>query len=126
MRAAHEPPSVHDLIPFDLALRLIFRRIYVDMMHVAVAGQAHVDGLAHVVSTMVPLYTYTDDREGVRQLSRDELKGGLFESAGKSVYFLDGRPRVTNLGVTSQAISAAMTALAMSLPDQSAAPEYED
>jgi hypothetical protein len=126
MRAAHEPPSVHDLIPFDLALRLIFRRIYVDMMHVAVAGHAHVDGLAHVVSAMVPLYTYTDDREGVRQLSRDELKGGLFESAGKSVYFLDGRPRVTNLGVTSQAISAAMTALAMSLPDQSAAPEYED
>lgn len=126
MRAAQESPSVHDLIPFDLALRLIFRRIYVEMMHVAVAGRAHVDGLAHVVSAMVPLYTYADDRGVVRQLSHYELKGGLFESAGKSVYFLDGRPRVTNLGVTSEAIAAAIAALAMCLPDQPAAPEYDD
>ena len=123
MRPAQEPTSVHDLIPFDLALRLIFRRIYVDMMHVAVAGQAHFDGLAHVVSAMVPLYTYTDGRGVVRQLSDSELKAGLFESAGKSVYFLDGRPRVTNLGVTSEATAAAIAALAMSLPDQPAAPE---
>jgi hypothetical protein len=124
MRPAQEPTSVHDLIPFDLALRLIFRRIYVDMMHVVVAGQAHFDGLAHVVSAMVPLYTYTDGSGVVRQLSHDELKGGLFESAGKSVYFVDGRPRVTNLGVTSEAIAAAIAALAMSLPDQPAGPEY--
>jgi hypothetical protein len=66
---------------------------------------------------MAPLYTYTGDRGIVRQLSPHELKGGLFESAGKSVYFLDGRPRVTNLGVTSEAIATAIAALAMSLPD---------
>src|SRR4029453_3236271 len=106
MRPAQEPTSVHDLIPFDLALRLIFRRIYADRMHVAVAGEAHVDGLAHVVSPMAPLYTYTDDRGVVRQLSSNELRGGLFESAGRTVYFLDGRPRGTNLGITSQENSA--------------------
>jgi hypothetical protein len=54
-------PSLHDLIPFDLALRLIFRRIYIEKMVTAVAGKAHLDGLAHVVSAIVPVYIYTPD-----------------------------------------------------------------
>lgn len=100
-------PSVHDLVPFDLALRLIFQRIYVERIHTAVASHGRLDGLANVVSSVVPLYLYTADREFVRLVEASELKGGLFADGGKSVHFLDGRPVLGNLAVASGAISTA-------------------
>ena len=109
-----EIPAVHDLIPFDLALRLIFQRIYIREIPTAIALGAHIAGLAHVVSAMAPLYSYTVDRGRVRRLGAPELKGGFFCDGGKNIHFLDGRPEVRNLAVTSQAITTAMTALAAS------------
>ena len=114
-------PSIHDLIPFDLALNLIYRRIYLERMNIAVLGNAHIDGLAHLVSAIVPLYIYTADRGAVRKAGAEELKGGLFSAGGKRLYFLDGRAEVTNLAVTSDATTTAITALKMSLPDEGAA-----
>ena len=109
-----EIPAVHDLIPFDLALRVIFQRIYVREFATALALRAHINGLAHVVSALVPLYAYTVEQGGVRRLRAPELKGALFGEGGKIVHFLDGRPEVRNLAVTSQAINTAITALAAS------------
>jgi hypothetical protein len=83
-----------------------------------VAGKAHLDGLAHAVSAIVPVYIYTPGGESLRQAGADELKGGLFEVGGKALYFLDGRPRLRHLAVTGEAIRAAIAALSMSLPDQ--------
>ena len=109
-----ETPAVHDLVPFDLALRLIFQRIYARELPTALALRAHIDGLAHVVSALVPLYAYTIGHGGVRRLRAPELKGALFGEGGKIAHFLDGRPEVRNLAVTSHAINTAITALAAS------------
>lgn len=110
--ALQELPSVHDLIPLDLALQLIFQRVYVETMRTPGARPTRIDGLAYVVSSLVPLYAYTADRGVVRLLGAAELTGGLFVGNGKSVRFLDGRAELGNLAVTSAGMSTAVSTLA--------------
>ena len=103
--AQQDLPSVHDLIPFELALLLVFRRVYVE----PVVPRADLSGLANVVSSLVPVYIYAGGV--VRLLRTEELKGGLFAEGGRRLYFLDGRPELRDLAVTNEVFPAAIAAL---------------
>ena len=76
----------------------------------------HIDGLANVVPTLVPVYLCTD-RGVVRLLGAEELKGGLFADRGRRLYFLDGRSELRNLAITQEAMSLAVTALLAAKPE---------
>ena len=112
------PPSLHDLIPLNLATAAVFRRVYVERTCESASSRAsaHLDGLAYVISNLVPIFAYEEEGQPVRQLHSAELAGGLFRDGGKALYFLDGRPEITLIGVRAGDIDYVASSLIRSFP----------
>lgn len=108
--------TTHDLVPLELAVRAVYQRVY-EQKH-RKAGIActleHLNGIAYAVAALLPLFT--NDAQGFRRLSEDELLKGLFRDGGRKMVFIDGRAAIHALAVSangvervSQALSAADT-----------------
>lgn len=112
------PPSLHDLIPLNLATAAVFRRVYVERICESASSRAsaHLDGLAYVISNLVPIFAYEEEGQPVRQLRSAELSSGLFRDGGKALYFLDGRPEITLIGVRAGDIEYVASSLIRSFP----------
>lgn len=112
------PPSVHDLVPLDLATRLVFRRVYEDRGLAAepMRSGRHLDGLACVIATMVPLYTYEVNGPEIRTLDKTLIDGGLFRGGGKALYFVDGRKEITQIAVSTDTIAQVVSAMLDATP----------
>jgi hypothetical protein len=110
---ALRPPSLHDLMPLDLAAGVIFRRVYSERMPVLTAprSSAHLDGLAYAIADLAPIYVYEQSGGSVRQLSRQELDGGLFQNGAKTISYIDGRPALRDLALSVKHIEAIVQAL---------------
>jgi hypothetical protein len=106
-------PSAHDLIPLELAAAYIFRRTYEERVQISIPGRpaAHLDGLAYLLSTMVTLYSYPANGQGIRELGKEDLAGGLFRDGAKCLYFLDGRKEITPLAMRADAIGPIIAAM---------------
>jgi len=115
---AHYPPSLHDLIPLNLAAAAVFRRVYVERTGDSVSSRttAHLDGLAYVISNLVPIFAYEEGGTTVTQLRSAELSGGLFRDGGKALYFLDGRAEITLIGVRAGDVDYVAASLIQSFP----------
>src|SRR3954468_2952982 len=105
--------SAHDLMPFDLAVSLVFRRVYEEPMQTVVGGRAgsHLDGLAYLVSELAPIYVYEPDGEQRRRLSESDLAGALFQEGAKRIAYIDGRPAIENLAISVKKTEALIQAL---------------
>ena len=110
--------SLHDLIPLDLAVRVIFRTVYEEQVGQFFSSRdgAHLDGLGYAVASLRTIYTYQIDGKGLRPLAKEEISTGLFRGGAKEMYFVDGRPPLVRLALAASEVHAIAKALKMQLP----------
>jgi hypothetical protein len=103
----------HDLMPLDLAVKLVFRRVYEEPMQMAVSGRAgaHLDGLAYAFAELMPIFVYQQDGRTVREITKGELAHGLFQDGARRLAYVDGRPAIDNLAVSAKNINPVIQAL---------------
>ena len=113
-------PSLHALLPLELAVRTIFRRVYEERLAQAVSSRhdAHLDGLAYTVASLSPIYVCQDlAGKNVRRLSGEELSTGLFRDGARDMHFMDGRPPLRGLALHVDAVQRIIEILLHELPD---------
>jgi hypothetical protein len=106
-------PSTHDLMPLDLAARVIFRRVYADRSHGGMPTRmtAHLDALAYTIAELAPIYVYEANGHALRAISREDLSGGLFQEGARALAYIDGRRAVRNLAFNATSINAVIQTL---------------
>jgi hypothetical protein len=109
-------PSLHDLMPLDLAAAVIFRRVYGEHMplHSPTRLSAHLDGLAYTIAELAPIYVYQRNGGSVRPLSREELAGALFQGGAKTISYIDGRAALADLALNARQVEALIHTLVAS------------
>jgi len=109
-------PSLHDLMPLDLAAAVIFRRVYGQQTHLHSPTRlsAHLDGLAYAIAELAPIYVYQRNGGPVRQLSREELAGALFQGGAKTISYIDGRAALADLALNARQVEALIRTLVAS------------
>jgi hypothetical protein len=110
---ALKQPSLHDLMPLDLAALIIFRRVYAERMpaNATTRVNAHLDGLAYTIAELAPVYVYEENASSVRLVSQGELQGGLFQGGAKFISYIDGRPGLKNLAVNAKHVESVIQTL---------------
>jgi hypothetical protein len=100
-------------MPLNLAVSLIFRRVYEERLHVGVPGRStvHLDGLAYVVAEYTQIYTYAQNGNSARALTKEELAGGLFQNGAKTLNYVDGRATINELAVSAKVVEPIVVAL---------------
>ena len=101
-------PDPHELVPLELAVRTIQRRAYPERSLTAFLDE-QLNGLAYAVAALVPLYEVNS--AGVRTIARDELKHGYFRRGGKELHFLDNRPALIALAVTTSGVETVVRSI---------------
>jgi hypothetical protein len=71
----------------------------------------HRNDMAESLAQLLTVYAVSDDRQDVRRLAPDELRGGIFADGGRVVRFRDEREPISGLAVTREALKAAVAAL---------------
>lgn len=103
--------SLHDLMPLDLAVLTISRRVY-EARSVSSRDFGHLDGLAYMIAGVWPIYVYEEHGTGFRRLTSEEISHAIFRSGGKEMRFVDGRAPLQRLAVHAETVSAAAAILA--------------
>lgn len=105
--------SLHDLMPLDLAVLTIFRRVYEARSKNAVSSRdfGHLDGLAYMIAGVWPVYVYEEHGTAFRRVTSEEVSLALFRSGGKEMQFIDGRAPLRSLAVHADTVSAAAAML---------------
>ena len=101
-------PNAHELVPLDLAVRTIQQRAYPERSLTAFLDE-HLNGIAYAVAALVPLFEASSAR--VRAISGDELKNGYFRRGGKELHFLDNRPALLALAVTTSGVETVVRSI---------------
>ena len=101
----------HSLMPLDLAAEVIRQKVYADRVP-GLGREPLLDSIAVTISVVATVYEY-DPHEASppRALSRLELNRGIFKGGAKELRFIDGRPAVRCLAVTSADIAQTIEAL---------------
>lgn len=117
-------PSAHDLMPLEMAASMVFRRVYEKRALVGLrrTEARHLDGLAYTIAELAAVYIYDTDGSSLRRISDDELRGALFQDGAKSISYVDGRKRITNLAVSIKDVEAIIGTLLAAFTGAPAAP----
>ena len=107
--------AANDLVPLELAVRTVYARVYEAQHRKAglVCSPEQLDGIAHAMAALVPVFAYDKDPAGVRRLSDQELQKGLFREGGRIMIFLDGRAPIRTFAVSAQALDIVVRELSM-------------
>ena len=108
----------HQLVPLFIALEHIYRQVYTERTLGTAPSRCSdaLDGLAHAVSSLAPLWAYSEDGGEVRELTARELASGLFRQGGQTLYFVDGPAPINNLAIRASAIGSVIAALIEGFP----------
>lgn len=98
--------TANDLVPFELAVRTVYARVFEAQHREAglVCGMEQLNGIAHAMAGLVPVFAYEKDPASVRRLSEEELEKGLFTEGGRIMMFLDGRASIRTFAVSAEAL----------------------
>ena len=102
----------HELVPLGIATRSISATVYRNN-----GGTDRLIAIAHTLAALAPLYTHNADGSEVRRLTDEELLSGVFRRGGAELHFKDGRPAVTNIAATDDAIQEVARILASAEED---------
>jgi hypothetical protein len=106
----HMPaPNPHELIPLELAVRSIREQAYPERSLGAFLDE-QLNGIAYVVAALVPLYEVNDAGK-VRAITPDELQHGYFRRSAKELHFLDNRPSLRALAITTSAVETVVRSI---------------
>lgn len=108
--------SPQELVPLNVAARLIFQRVYLPLHHPQ-AGPApdQLNGVANTLCGLAPVYVLGERGSAARRLSPDDLSGGLFRGGARELLFLDGRESIRNLAVSAAEVERAAQKLRESI-----------
>ena len=110
----------HELVPLNLATRLVSARAYGSDAH---SSENRLAGIAHVMAALVPIYVYALDGSDVRLMTDEELRTGFFRKDGGELYFIDGRAPLTCIAVRHDAIGEVTRLLASAVDGEDGARE---
>jgi hypothetical protein len=98
-----EKTIMHDLVPLELAARTIYQRVYEEQHRNTgrACGVDELNGIAYAIISLLPIFTYDDNPQTLRQLSDDEVLKGLLRDGGRMLIFIDGRATIPNLAVST-------------------------
>jgi len=98
--------KANDLVPLELAVEMVYARVYETQHRKAglVCSPEQLNGIAHAIAALVPVFTYDKDPASVRRLDDQELEKGLFRECGRIMIFLDGRAPIRTFAVSGEAM----------------------
>lgn len=105
----HVADIANDLVPLGIATRSISAQVYRTN-----GDRDRLLAIAHTLAALAALYTHNHDGSEIRRLTEEELLSGMFRKDGAELHFTDGRPAVTNIAATHDAIQEVAGILASS------------
>ena len=102
-----------DLVPLELAVETVYARVYEAQHRKAglVCSPEQLNGIAHAIAALVPVFIYDKDPASVRRLGDHELEKGLFRECGRIMIFLDGRAPIRTFAVPGEALDSVVRQL---------------
>jgi hypothetical protein len=70
------------------------------------------DRLAYAIASLMPVYTYSEDKTEIRELNPDHLRSGAFTDGGRRFIYADGDEAIERLAVDSKKLPEIMVQLA--------------
>lgn len=112
---AMDNKTAHDLMPLELAVRAIYRRVYEEKHRKAglACSPEHLNGIAYALAALQPLFI---GEESVRPIGKDEVLKGLFRDGGRRMIFLDGRDPIERIAVSAAKLEDVVRALIAQVP----------
>lgn len=100
-RSGHFPERLvrQGLVALSVAARMVHRRAYPQQYSIVepTLSERQLDALAHVISTLVAVYTVNYRSARFRELTAAELDGGVFRDGATEIVFPDAREPIRYL-----------------------------
>ena len=97
-------PSLSDqLVPLDLAVRQVFRRVYRHRPAAAPPQPERLDAIAQAWSRILKVYSYDPRKCEAHQLRAEEIAGAVFRKGAQELFCaMHERPAIRNLAVLNE------------------------
>lgn len=100
-RSGHFPERLvrQGLVALSVAARMVHRRAYPQQYAIVepALSDRQLDALAHVISSLVAIFTVNYRSARFRELTSAEMAGGLFQEGAEQLAFPDGRDPIRYL-----------------------------
>jgi hypothetical protein len=95
------------LLSLAVAARMVHRRAYPQQYAIVepVLEEEQLDALANVIASLAPVYTANYRSARYRQLTLDEISGGMFSGGARRLVFPDGRAPIDYLAARIESAS---------------------
>jgi len=107
-RSGHFPERLvrQGLVSLAVAARMVHRRAYPQQYSIAEPSlsERQLDALAHVISTLAPIYTVNYRSARFRQLDEHAIHGALFRGGARELAFGDERPAIAYLAARVESV----------------------
>jgi len=107
-RSGHFPERLvrQGLVSLAVAARMVHRRAYPQQYSIAepALSERQLDALAHVISTLAPVYTVNYRSARFRQIIEAELEGAKIRGGATEIVFGDGRASITYLAARVESV----------------------
>lgn len=100
-RSGHFPERLvrQGLVALSVAARMVHRRAYPQQYAIVepTLSERQLDALAHVISSLVAVFTVNYRSARFRELAPAEIQGGVFGEGAEEIAFADGREPIRYL-----------------------------
>ena len=107
-RSGHFPERLvrQGLVSLAVAARMVHRRAYPQQYSIAepALSERQLDALAHVISTLAPIYTVNYRSARFRLLDEASMEGGVFLGGAREIAFGDGRAPIGYLAARVETV----------------------
>lgn len=107
-RSGHFPERLvrQGLVSLAVAARMVHRRAYPQQYSIAepALSERQLDALAHVISTLAPVYTVNYRSARFRQITEAELDGAKIRGGASEIVFGDGRSSIAYLAARVESV----------------------
>ena len=108
----------HELVPLALATRLVSAGAYGSDAGIS---PSRLNGIAHTMAALVPLYGRAGSGEEFRRLTQEECLSGVFAKDGGELQFRDGRAPLRDIAATHHGIDEVIRVLASAVDGEQGA-----
>jgi hypothetical protein len=98
----------HELVPLALATRLVSAGAYGSEAGIT---PSRLNGIAHTMAALIPLYGRAGSGEEFRRLTQEEFLSGVFVQDGGELQFRDGRAPLRDIAATHHGIDEVVRVL---------------
>jgi hypothetical protein len=110
----------HELVPLPLATRLVGAGAYGSDAGIT---SSRLNGIAHTMAALVPLYGRAGSGAELRRLTQEEFLSGVFVKDGGELQFHDGRAPLCDIAATHHGIDEVVRVLGSAVDAEEGARE---